>query len=100
MSDYKVLAEVGWSPINLIWEGIRRDPDLVALIDSPKLIPLESPAEHQENTADTSLLSVYLYRIVEVVGMARGRFSILLIPASQGSARPADCPRKDHANSL
>jgi Pvc16 N-terminal domain len=65
VSDYKVLAEVGQSLINLIWEGIQADPDLVALIDSPNLISLESPAEHQENTADTSLLSVYLYRIVE-----------------------------------
>lgn len=64
MSDYKVLAEVGQSLVNLLWEGIQADPDLVALIDSPNLISLESPAEHQENN-DAALLSVYLYRITE-----------------------------------
>jgi Pvc16 N-terminal domain len=65
MSDYKVLAEVGQSIINVLWEQIQADPDLVALINSSNLISLESPAEHQENTSDTSLLSVYLYRITE-----------------------------------
>ena len=64
MSDYKVLAEVGQSLINLIWEAIQADPDLFALINNPALISLESPAEHQENT-DAALLSVYLYRITE-----------------------------------
>lgn len=64
MSDYKVLAEVGQSLINLLWEGIQADPDLVALINNINLISLESPAEHQESN-DTALLSVYLYRITE-----------------------------------
>jgi uncharacterized protein DUF4255 len=64
VSDYKVLAEVGQSLINVLWEGISADPDLVILINSPTLISLESPAEHQENN-DTALLSVYLYRITE-----------------------------------
>ena len=64
MSDYKVLAEVGQTLINLLWEAIQADADLVALINSPNLISLESPAEHQENS-DTALLSVYLYRITE-----------------------------------
>lgn len=64
MSDYKVLAEVGQSLINLLWEGIQADPDLNALINNINLISLESPAEHQENN-DTALLSVYLYRIIE-----------------------------------
>ena len=64
MSDYKVLAEVGQSLVNLLWEGIQADPDLVTLINNLNLISLESPAEHQENN-DQSLLSVYLYRITE-----------------------------------
>lgn len=65
MSDYKVLAEVGQSLINVLWEQIQADPDLFALINSPSLISLESPAEHQENSSDPALLSVYLYRITE-----------------------------------
>ncbi len=65
MSDYKVLAEVGQSLINVLWEQIQADPDLFALINNSSLISLESPAEHQENSSDPSLLSVYLYRIVE-----------------------------------
>ena len=64
MSDYKVLAEVGQSLVNLLWEGIQADPDLVALINNINLISLESPAEHKENN-DQALLSVYLYRITE-----------------------------------
>lgn len=37
MSDYKVLAEVGQSLVNLLWENIQANPDLVALINSPNL---------------------------------------------------------------
>lgn len=65
MSDYKVLAEVGQSLINVLWQQIHADQDLVALISDPSLISLESPAEHQENSSDPALLSVYLYRITE-----------------------------------
>jgi hypothetical protein len=65
MSDYKVLAEVGQSLINVLWQQIQADPDLVALISNSSLISLESPADHQENSSDPSLLSVYLYRITE-----------------------------------
>ena len=65
MSDYKVLAEVGQSLINVLWQQIQADPDLFALINDPTLISLESPAEHQENSSDPALLSVYLYRITE-----------------------------------
>lgn len=65
MSDYKVLAEVGQSLINLLWEGISSDPDLAALINAMELISLESPAEHQADGEDKALLSVYLYRITE-----------------------------------
>lgn len=65
MSDYKVLAEVGQSLINVLWQQIQADPDLVSLINNSSLISLESPADHQENSSDPSLLSVYLYRIVE-----------------------------------
>jgi hypothetical protein len=65
MSDYKVLSEVGQSIVNVLWQQIKADPDLVALINSADLISLESPAEHQENNSDTALLSVYLYRVTE-----------------------------------
>lgn len=65
MSDYKVLAEVGQSLVNVLWQQIQGDPDLVALINNPNLISLESPAEHQANSSDPSLLSVYLYRVTE-----------------------------------
>lgn len=65
MSDYKVLAEVGQSLVNVLWQNIQADPDLVALISNSSLISLESPAEHAENTSDPALLSVYLYRITE-----------------------------------
>jgi len=65
MSDYKVLSEVGQSIVNVLWQNIQSDPDLVALINSADLISLESPAEHQGNAVDTALLSVYLYRITE-----------------------------------
>ena len=65
MSDYKVLSEVGQSIINVLWQQIQVDPDLVTLINSANLISLESPAEHQGNGNDTALLSVYLYRITE-----------------------------------
>jgi hypothetical protein len=65
MSDYKILSEVGQSLINVLWQQIQADPDLVSLISSSSLISLESPAEHQANSSDTALLSVYLYRITE-----------------------------------
>ncbi len=65
MSDYKVLAEVGQSLVNVLWQQIQADSDLSALINNISLISLESPAEHQENTSDPALLSVYLYRITE-----------------------------------
>lgn len=65
MSDYKVLSEVGQSITNVLWQQIQADPDLVALINSADLISLESPAEHQANSNDTALLSVYLYRVTE-----------------------------------
>jgi hypothetical protein len=65
MSDYKVLSEVGQSIINVLWQQIQADTDLLALIDSEDLISLESPAEHQDNSSDAALLSVYLYRITE-----------------------------------
>jgi Pvc16 N-terminal domain len=64
VSDYKVLAEVGQSLINLIWGSIQADPDLSALINELSKISLESPAEHKENN-DAALLSVYLYRVTE-----------------------------------
>jgi hypothetical protein len=64
LSDFKVIAEVGESLSNILWEEIHADPDLKGLITDKSLISLESPAEHQQNN-DNSLLSIYLYRITE-----------------------------------
>lgn len=40
-------------------------PTLLHSLITSSLISLESPAEHQENSSDPALLSVYLYRITE-----------------------------------
>jgi hypothetical protein len=64
MGDYTVVAEAGQTLVQLIWNAISADPNLVSLINSESLISLESPAEHLDNN-DGALLSVYLYRISE-----------------------------------
>src|SRR5687767_5287133 len=64
MADYRVIADVGESLINVLWDEIQNDVDLFALINDRSLITLESPAAHEQNN-DPSLLSIYLYRIVE-----------------------------------
>jgi hypothetical protein len=64
VSAYTVLAETGETLINVIWEAIQNDPDLVALINSKNLITLDPPKDDPANN-QTPLLSIYLYRIVE-----------------------------------
>jgi hypothetical protein len=58
------VAEAGQTLVQMIWNAISADPNLVSLINSESLISLESPAEHLDNN-DGALLSVYLYRIGE-----------------------------------
>ncbi len=100
-----------------LWQQIQADPDLVALINNSSLISLESPAEHQENSSDPSLLSVYLYRIVEDPYM-KNRMSVegtggrvrkppmsidLVLPdhsAAEGAPRSANRPGKSAADTL
>jgi Pvc16 N-terminal domain len=64
MGSYTAIAEAGQALVQVIWNAIAADPTLVALIDSQDLISLESPAEHADKQ-DTTLLSIYLYRVVE-----------------------------------
>jgi hypothetical protein len=64
VSAYTALAETGETLINVIWEAIQADPDLVALINSKNLITLDPPKDDPQNN-QTPLLSIYLYRIVE-----------------------------------
>jgi Pvc16 N-terminal domain len=71
MADYRVIADVGESLINVLWDEIQNDASLFALINARSLITLESPAAHEENN-DPSLLSIYLYRIVEDPHMKNG----------------------------
>ena len=61
MGDYTAVAEAGQTLVQMIWNAISADPNLVSLINSESLISLESPAEHLDNN-DGALLSVYLYR--------------------------------------
>lgn len=70
MSGYRVIADVGESLINVLWNEIQIDADLFAIINDRSLITLESPAAHEDN--DPALLSIYLYRIVEDPHMKNG----------------------------
>lgn len=71
MSDYRVVADAGESLINVLWADISADPALFALINSRTLITLQSAAEVEANN-DGSLLSVYLYRVLENPYMKNG----------------------------
>jgi uncharacterized protein DUF4255 len=63
VGDYTVLAEVGESLVNLLWEEIQIDPQINSLIDNENRISLDSPFDLQDN--DSVKLSIYLYRITE-----------------------------------
>ncbi|HWG95769.1 MAG TPA: DUF4255 domain-containing protein [Nitrospira sp.] len=63
MSEYTVLAEVGESLVQVLWEEIQQDPQVSVLIDNENRISLESPFDLRDN--DAVRLSIYLYRVVE-----------------------------------
>lgn len=63
MSDYTVLAEVGESLVNVLWEEIQTDPVVSALIDNPNRISLQSPFDLRDD--ESVRVSIYLYRLVE-----------------------------------
>jgi hypothetical protein len=63
MADYTVLAEVGESLVQVLWQEIQPDPQVNGLIDNINRISLESPFELREN--NVVRLSIYLYRVVE-----------------------------------
>jgi len=63
VSEYTVLAEVGESLVQVLWEEIQQDPQVSVLIDNENRISLESPFDLRDN--DAVRLSIYLYRVVE-----------------------------------
>ncbi len=63
MADYTVLAEVGESLVQVLWQEIQSDPQVNGLIDNINRISLESPFELRQN--NSVRLSIYLYRVVE-----------------------------------
>src|ERR1700751_4890964 len=63
MAAYTVLAEVGESLANVLWEEIQLDQQVNSLIDNENRISLDSPFDLQDN--DSVKLSIYLYRITE-----------------------------------
>ncbi|MGD8276511.1 MAG: DUF4255 domain-containing protein [Gemmatimonadota bacterium] len=63
MSEYTVIADVGKTLVNILWQEISADPVVSAQIDAASKISLESPFDLKGN--NSVRLSVYLYRIVE-----------------------------------
>ena len=63
MSDYTVIADVGESLLDVIWQEVQLDPIVNTLIDSRARISLESPFDLRND--NSVRLSLYLYRIVE-----------------------------------
>lgn len=63
MSDYTVIADVGESILEVLWQEVQLDPTVSALIDNRNRISLESPFDLRNNNAVR--VSLYLYRIVE-----------------------------------
>lgn len=63
MSDYTVIADVGDSMVEVLWQEIQGDPQVNGLIDNQSRISLQSPFELRED--ESVRISVYLYRIVE-----------------------------------
>ncbi len=105
------------SLINVLWEQIKLDDDLKALINSQNLISLESPAEHQENSrrhfSSVGLpLSHYrgpLHEEPRTGGRNRGKgpeashgagFVLPDHTTAEGSAGSADCVGEDSADLL
>ncbi len=83
MSEYTVLAEVGESIVQVLWEEIQNDQQVGLLIDNETRISLESPYDLRDN--DAVRLSIYLYRIVEDPN-TKNRFPV---PGNGASQRKA-----------
>lgn len=81
MSEYTVLAEVGESLVQALWEEIQQDPQVSVLIDNENRISLESPFDLRDN--DAVRLSIYLYRVVEDPN-TKNRFPV---PGNGGALR-------------
>ena len=65
MSGYQVLADVGESLINAVWEEIQADADLAMLIGDRGQITLGPPTQEPAPDEPSPRLSIYLYRILE-----------------------------------
>jgi hypothetical protein len=63
VSDYTVIADVGESLLDVLWQEVQLDSIVNTLIDSRARISLESPFDLRNN--NSVRLSLYLYRIVE-----------------------------------
>ncbi len=63
MSDYTVIAEVGESLADILWQEVQADPVVNALIDNQGRISTQSPFDLRND--NNVRLSIYLYRIVE-----------------------------------
>lgn len=63
MSDYSVIADVGESMVDVLWQEIQGDPQVNGLIDNQGRISLQSPYELRED--ESVRISIYLYRVGE-----------------------------------
>lgn len=63
MSDYTVLADVGDSILQVLWQEIQADSQVNTLIDNENRLSLQSPADLKDD--NSVRLSIYLYRVVE-----------------------------------
>lgn len=63
MSDYTVIADVGESMADVLWQEIQSDPQVNGLIDNQNRISLQSPYELRED--ESVRISIYLYRVGE-----------------------------------
>ena len=73
MSDYTVLAEVGESLVQVLWQEIEFDTQVNGLIDNENRISTKSPADLVGD--DSVRLSIYLYRVVEDASV-KNRFPV------------------------
>lgn len=73
MSDYTVLADVGDSILQVLWQEMQADPQVNTLIDNENRISLQSPADLKDD--NSVRLSIYLYRVVED-GTTKNRFPV------------------------
>jgi hypothetical protein len=84
VSDYTVIAEAGGALVSVLWDAIRVDPVVNALIPNQANISLRSPYDLR---ADNSVrLSLYLYRILE------DPYTKNQVPQPAGTRRLRDAP--------